>query len=388
MNSHNEWDRLQEVIVGTVDHMTVGLEFSPAKPVTPALLEKAAKISRQAIPDWYRNEVTEDLEGLAGILRSFGAEVLRPTPYASEELFGTPDWQATGKDLCNVRDLHLIVGDKVVLSPSPTRCRYREAEALRPIWQRYSGEGFTLIEAPRPRLVGDYIIPYYRVGEEEITEEDALHRKLSGGRVETYHRLTEDEILFDAAAVVRLGRDLIYLVSNTGNHRGAKWLQGALGSQYRVHITSSYRSSHIDSTILPLRPGLVLLNGARVNPGNCPEILGKWEKLYFVDAAPVPAEELDFQKNVRDRVHGELLNLGVSTDLNHMSSPWAGLNVLSLDPRTVLVQDRQVTLIKELEKHGLTVATTRMRHIHTMLGGLHCSTLDTVREGRLESYFD
>ena len=44
--------------------------------------------------------------------------------------------------------------------------------------------------------------------------------------------------------------------------------------------------------------------------------------------------------------------------------------------------------IKELEKHGLTVVTTRMRHIHTMLGGLHCSTLDTVREGRLESYFD
>lgn len=76
-----------------------------------------------------------------------------------------------------------------------------------------------------------------------------------------------------------------------------------------------------------------------------------------------------------------------ASDLNHISSPWAGLNVLSLDPHTVLVHDRQEKLIRELERHQMTVIPVRMRHRYTMLGGLHCSTLDTVRQSTLESYF-
>ena len=37
-------------------------------------------------------------------------------------------------------------------------------------------------------------------------------------------------------------------------------------------------------------------------------------------------------------------------------------------------------LIKKLEEYKLNVITARMRHMYTMGGGLHCSTLDTVRE--------
>jgi len=71
--------------------------------------------------------------------------------------------------------------------------------------------------------------------------------------------------------------------------------------------------------------------------------------------------------------------MGVDSNLGHISSPWAGLNVLSLDSSTVLVHDRQINLIKELEKWGFDVIPVRMRHCYTMLGGLHCSTLDVVR---------
>jgi len=41
-----------------------------------------------------------------------------------------------------------------------------------------------------------------------------------------------------------------------------------------------------------------------------------------------------------------------------------------------------------LEGRGLTVAPVRMRHIYTQGGGIHCATLDTVRDSKLESYFD
>jgi glycine amidinotransferase/scyllo-inosamine-4-phosphate amidinotransferase 1 len=29
-----------------------------------------------------------------------------------------------------------------------------------------------------------------------------------------------------------------------------------------------------------------------------------------------------------------------------------------------------------------------MRHIYTQGGGIHCATLDTVRDSKLESYFE
>ena len=389
INSHNEWDTLREVILGTAEGMTVGLEFPEGKVVSPEEFEKAAAVAKKALPDWYFREVAEDLEGFAMVMREHGAIVLRPKPYGAGRMFATPNWSGAGKDLYNMRDLHLVVGDTVIASSSATRSRFFEHDALYDIWYRYFEEGFTWISAPKPRLRGAYVLPYYRVGEELVAEEDILHRKLSGGRGETWHRLTEDEILFDAANVARLGTDLLYLISSTGNKKGAVWLQSVVGDRYKVHTTDTYRSSHIDSTILPLRPGLVLLNGARVNPANCPAMFEKWEKIYFSDVAPVPQAELDFQKNVREAVYRELKAMDVESELNTMSSPWGpGLNVLSLDPHTVVAQDIQAALIKELEKHNFTVIPVRMRHACTMLGALHCATLDTVRDSTLESYFD
>ncbi len=385
INSHNEWDALREVILGSADNLTAGLEFPNS--VTPGVIEKAIEISKRAYPDWYKDEVNEDLEVFREILEKFGAKVHRPNDFGSENLVSTPDWRSYGADIYNVRDIHMVIGDTVIVSPSPSQFRYFEPNAFYDIWYQYFEDGFKWITAPKPRLIGEYIIPYYRDGYVEMTREDILQRKHMGGRIEKFHKLLEEEILFDAASTIRLGRDLIYLVSNTGNYKGAKWLQSILGRDYKVHTVTSYRASHIDSTILPLRPGLVLINSARVNRDTCPDILKSWTGIYFDNVAPVPGSELEFQKSVRDMVYKELTDLGVNSSLNHISSPWAGMNVLSLDPHTVLVHDRQKQLIRELEKHQLEVIPIQMRHCYTMLGGLHCSTLDVVRDSKLESYF-
>jgi N-dimethylarginine dimethylaminohydrolase len=83
-----------------------------------------------------------------------------------------------------------------------------------------------------------------------------------------------------------------------------------------------------------------------------------------------------------------LNELGFQTNLHDMSSPWVGLNFLSVDPQTVVVDERQTKLIRLLEQHHFTVVPVRMRHIYTQGGGIHCATLDTVRDSKLESYFD
>ena len=284
----------------------------------------------------------------------------------------------------------MVVGDKLIESPSQHMERYFEASALYDIWHDYFEEGFTWIAGPKPRLQGDVILPYFRDHEERVlTPEDVRHKELTEGRVEKLHRLTEAEILFEAANTLRMGRDLLYLVSSSGNRKGAKWLQSVLGSDYRVHTTEDiYRSSHIDSTVLALKPGLVMLNSTRVNESNCPAIFEKWDKFWFDDVAPTSEAELDFQQNVRDPVATELESLGFSTNLRDMSSPWVGMNFLSLDTETVLVDKRQTKLIKSLEARRFSVIPVQMRHIYTQGGGIHCATLDTVRESTLEDYFD
>jgi len=200
------------------------------------------------------------------------------------------------------------------------------------------------------------------------------------GRKERFHKLNEKEIMFDAASTIRLGKDLVYLVSNTGNYQGAKWLQMILGKKYKVHVVTSYRASHIDSTILPLSSKIVLINSVRVPRSRVPKVFNKWKKIFHSEMAEVPRAELVFQEKYRDKAFKKLKDLGVNSYLNSISSPWAGLNVLSINPNTVLVEKRQIKLIKKLESEKFNVIPTSMRHMYTMLGGLHCSTLDTVRK--------
>lgn len=390
LSSFNEWDPLKEIIVGTPKGTMATLTWRHETPPDESILESAYKLARQACPEWFYEEVQEDLDNLAEVLKQLGVVVHRPTPWDFSKPFSTPNWWSTSNNVYNVRDLNLVVGNTVVESPSYLENRYYETSALYPIWYQYLELGFRWIAAPKPMLNYEVKLPYFRdETERELTEEDIKHQNLTGGRLEKLHKLSEAEILFEAANTVRMGKDLLYLISSSGNEKGAKWLQSVLGNEYRVHVTKDiYRSSHIDSTVMCLRPGLVLLNDTRVSELNCPKLFSKWEKIYFSDVAPTSEAELEHQKEVRDPIGYQLEEMGFHTNLHDMSSPWVGLNFLSVNPNTVIVDRRQTNLIKLLESYAFTVIPISMRHIYTQGGGIHCATLDTVREGTLESYFD
>lgn len=381
LHSDNEWDPLKAVIVGTVDGYAPGLEIADPR---PGLLEAASKIVGKAYPRWYLDEVAEDLEELCGIFRQAGISVIRPHWSEQSASFCTPNWSACGFDIYNVRDLHIVFGDTLVVSAPSSRFRLFETYAFHDMFYRhFFDDGLRWIAAPLPRLKGEYIHEIQRSPSQLEATEDSLHQRLSHGLGQSYHYLDEDEIIFDAANIIRIGRDILFLVSSTANRKAAAWLANVLGPDYRVHVTHTYRASHLDSTVLPLRSGTVLLNGARVDEATCPPVLRGWDKLYFTEVAPVPQAEVEFHRAVRIPVYNELRELGVESQLAHISSPWAGLNVMSIDPDTVLVHDRQHEMIRALEAKGFTVVPVRMRHCYTMLGGLHCTTLDVVRDSGL-----
>jgi len=389
VNSHNEWDKLREIIVGSARGTAAVLTWDRPDPIAPELMKKALALASEAYPSWFVNEVEEDLDNLAATIAKAGVKVHRPNVHDLKKMYSTPFWSSTGNNIYNARDLYLVVGNTVIESPSHMKSRYFEATALYDIWYEYFDAGFRWIAGPKPRLNTEVVSAYFRdENERELTEEDKRYAELTKGRLEKLHRLSEVEILFEAANTLRMGKDLLYLASSSGNLKGAKWLQSVLGEQYRVHVTSDiYRSSHIDSTVMCLRPGLVVLNSKRVNERNCPPIFDKWEKLYFEDVAPTSQTELDFQNKVRDPIAAQLKTLGFSTNLTDMASPWVGMNFLSLDPHTVVVDERQSSLIRFLESRKFTVVTVKLRHIYTQGGGIHCATLDTVRDGGLEDYF-
>ena len=195
--------------------------------------------------------------------------------------------------------------------------------------------GANWVSAPKPRL------------------DDSMYQREDLSKI----TLNNHEPVFDAANILRCNNDILYLVSNTGNLKGAKWLQNFLGSDYRVHtIEDVYSYIHIDSTIAVLREGLCLLNPERVNENNMPEFLKSWDKIWCP-----PMVDIGYHKTIR-------------------ASVWIGVNLLSVDENTVIVDNRQTELIKELKKYGIESLDCQIRHSRTLGGSFHCVTTDLVRE--------
>ena len=390
LNSHNGWDKLKEVIVGTSKESSVVLTWDKNQKLDMRDVEKARKMAKKAFPKWYLDETEEDLNNLSKIFKKNYVKVYRPESQKLSEVFSSQHWSSTGNNLYNARDLNLVVGNHLIESPSHVRSRYFESTSLYKVWyENYFNDGFIWIAAPRTILKNNTSLPYKLSKNQVQVYEDDRYKKLTKGRKEIFHKLSDNEILFEAANTLRMGADLLYLSSCSGNNKGAIWLQQVLGSQYKVHVTEDlYRSSHIDSTLMCLRPGLILVNSARANKKNLPKIFDKWDKIWFEDVAATSDEELRFQNKVRDPLSKKIKNLGFKNNLGDMSSPWVGMNILSLDPETVMVDKRQINLIKVLEKNKMNVIPVQMRHMYTQNGGIHCSTLDTVRDSKLEKYFD
>jgi glycine amidinotransferase len=324
INSHNEWDKLREIIVGSAEGSAATLTWKNSEPISPHVMEEAVKLASEAFPPWFLNEVQEDLDNLAATIAEHGVKVHRPNVHDIRKMYSTPFWSSTGNNIYNVRDLHLVVGNTVIESPSHMRSRYFEASALYDIWYEYFESGFKWIAGPKPRLNLEVMTAYYRDEKERVlTPEDKRYSELTNGRVEKLHKLSEDEILFEAANTLRMGKDLLYLVSCSGNFKAAKWLQSILGDEYRVHATQDmYRSAHIDSTAMCLRPGLIMLNSKRVSEKNCPKIFDKWDKLYFEDVAPTSKVELDFQSEVRDPLAKKLAGVFSQTSTIWLPHGW------------------------------------------------------------------
>ena len=87
-----------------------------------------------------------------------------------------------------------------------------------------------------------------------------------------------------------------------------------------------------------------------------PKLFKNWDKIY----SP-PMVDIGYHKVLR-------------------ASEWVGVNLLSLDENTVIVDSRQKELIKKLNNYNIEVLDCKLRHSRTLGGSFHCVTADMVRE--------
>jgi scyllo-inosamine-4-phosphate amidinotransferase 1 len=341
VNVHNEWDPLEEVLVGTAVGARVPMGDKGLFAIRYSDYENIDTIPSGPHDPRILAETEEDLAAIVEAFERQGVIVRRPRPTDHSVVFGTPDWKSDGMyDYCP-RDILLPVGNTVIETPMSLRSRFLEPLAYKDLLVEYMRSGVRWIAAPKPRLA------------------DTMYNTTDASR----SALLEHEPVFDAANCLRVGRDILYLVSDTGNLLGAQWLQSVLGSEYRVHpLENLYASTHIDTTITLLRAGLVLVNPSRVRKDNLPAIFKNWE----VVEAPEPID-IGFT--------------GVA-----YGSAWISMNFMMVNPGLAMVDKNQVPLIKLLEKYKIDCIPLQLRHGRTLGGGFHCVTLDVRRRGVLEDY--
>jgi len=306
ISSHNEWDRLKRIVVGIADYANWPTE-------DPVFAEESKKttwtetpVPSGPVPQWIIDEANEDLDVLANVLEQHGVEVWRPAVMNFQELGGMYNY-------CP-RDRFLIFGDTVIDCAMMYPCRDMEREAL-------------------------------------------AHVTMSAGRLLPMPR--DQGLILDAANVLRLGpKKLLYLESASGNRAAYYWLLANLPPDTSIELCNFYSGVHIDSTIVPLREGLVLLNGSRVTPATCPRAFYDWEQIYVEDVVAQDFYQYPY------------------------ASKWIAMNMLVVDPNTVIVDAAQTELIKLLMSKNFEVIPLTLRHSRTLGGGFHCVTLDLERTNK------
>lgn len=320
MTSINEWDPVTRVIVGSATNAQIPAIDASLRCINYADRVDISDIPVGQYPSVVIEQANEDLEIFCDFLRSEHIEVLRPTQTHTDYYNFCP------------RDGILVHGKDIVVTPQPLRCRAQEYHA------------FTSH------------LPYYTVV--NIARSSDLYNFDCVGNRDVL-ALTEVEPAFDAANILRCNNDLFYLVSNSANEMGLKWLQEFVGESKRVWpIRGVYSYMHIDSTIALLREGLMLLNPSRIKSlDQLPKPLQNWDVIW----APEPED------------------IGYHPGYCHGSVWVANVNLFSLRPDLVVLEQHQHATRVLLEKHGIDCAMLPGRHQRTLSGGFHCVTLDISR---------
>jgi N-dimethylarginine dimethylaminohydrolase len=303
INSCNEWDPLEAIVVGSATNANWPMSDPVFAEEARNSLWTETPAPNGPVPQFIVDEANRELDVLSETIVRYGATVYRPDPMNFVERNGMYNY-------CP-RDRLLIAGDTVVDGNMMYPCRNQEIEN----YYKLLADATAILTMPR-----------------------------------------DQGMVLDAANICRLGDTWLFLESASGNRSAYDWLCQKFRN-ITIELCNFYSGVHIDSTITPLREGLVLLNAGRVNEDNCPKAFKDWEKIYVTEDQIVAQDFYQYP----------------------YASKWIAMNMLALDPETVIIDAAQTELITILKSKGIDSIPLTLSHSRTLGGGFHCVTLDTRR---------
>lgn len=302
ISSYNEWSPLKKIVVGDATYANWPVHDPVFKLESEKTSWKETPVPSGAVPQWIIDEANEDLDRLATTLTKLGVEVIRPDQLNFQAHDGMYNY-------CP-RDRFLVYGDTIVDPAMMYPCRNMELQCYH-----------------------------------DVVDSAANY----------LHMPRNEGMILDAANVARLGNKMLFLESASGNRAAYNWLCEQF-PDVEIELCNFYAGVHIDSTIVPLREGLVMLNASRVNLDNCPRVFDGWQKIWVGDVVAQGFHQYPY------------------------ASKWIAMNMLVVNPSTVIVDAAQTELIRTLQSYRFEVIPLTLRHSRTLGGGFHCVTLDLLRE--------
>ncbi|KAI4118476.1 MAG: hypothetical protein LQ338_007401, partial [Usnochroma carphineum] len=325
-SADNEWSPLKSVILGRAENSCFPNE--PVHMIEATMPSQHFSHFRpnQPFPADIVGKAVAELDHFAAILKREGVEVHRPKAV---------DWhQVGGYTGAMPRDGLLTVGNHVIEACFAWQCRRKEVElAFGDILSELEKDSnVVLVRAPKP------------------PQPDTLYNDHINGFTDCRQQwaINNTRPAFDAADFMRFGKVLIGQLSNVTNEKGVQYLQRAVPKGYSVEIleVDDPHAMHIDATILPLRPGLLVYNPGRVTEA----ALRKHDVLRDWELHPYPFA-------VQDRDDPPPL---------FMTSPWLVLNVLSIDEERVVLEQNDTEFADWLRKRGFKPILCPFRHVNSI----------------------
>ena len=301
ISTYNEWSSLKRCMVGDATWANWPVHDPVFKLEEQKTTWKETPVPRGPVPQRIIDEANEDLDRLATTLMQLGVEVVRPDTLNFQIHDGMYNY-------CP-RDRLLVYGDTIVNPTMMYPCRDMELQCYH-----------------------------------DIVDQAAHY----------YFMPRHEGMILDAANVCRLGDKMLFLESASGNRAAYDWLCSVF-PDVEIELCNFYAGVHIDSTIVPLREGLVMLNGSRVNFDTVPKVFDGWQKIWVNNVVPQDFYQYPY------------------------ASKWIAMNMLVVNPHTVICDADQTELIKTLKSYKFEVIPLRLRQSRTLGGGFHCVTLDLVR---------
>jgi hypothetical protein len=392
-NIWNKWDKLKTVMLGEC--------------YDPSFFRDIKNSNIRSALQRIASETQNDLEGFQNVLKDFGCDVIRPKLDYADSIMNYTDNNGTLTSIprspLQPRDCQLVIGNTLYythhdhysirdcLNSYNSSNIYNTPSEL----TQYDYENLKGNTAPDWPNYNEYVKQLY--AGEEFSTIQSIHEEIT----QLTKKYSTPKFPICAPSITVVGTD-IYIDQKLDNNLGITNVQHQHFMQDFTKRFSNFRinelriGGHTDGVFHTLKPGAILsLHDIQRYSDTFPG----WDVCYLPDQSWGKVEKftkLKKQNQGKWWVPGEEDNAEFTHFVETWLQDWVGyveetvfdVNVLVLDEHHVCVSQQDNEQVNAfLKKHKMEPVYVPWRHRYFWDGGLHCITLDLVREGTQQDYF-